>query len=112
MACLRCGRDAREGHAFCPACQETAKAYPIPPNTPVQLPDRSLAVRPPRKRALSAEEALPQLKHTVRSLSLAVVALSVVLGITAGLLLHSLFSPEPPETRNMGRNYTAIEDIH
>ena len=52
-----------------------------------------------------------RLQRRVLLISCAVLlALSIVLGITAGLLLHSLLAPTASTSGNLGRNYTS-EDI-
>lgn len=113
MKCLRCGKETGSEQVFCAACLEEAKAYPVSPGAAVHLPDRSAYVRKRpahRRRLLSPEEQVQQLRRSVRSLVIAVVALSIVLGITAGLLLHSLLAPTASTSGNLGRNYTS-EDI-
>ena len=110
MYCLRCGRECPDGQAFCADCLETSKAYPIKPGTAVQLPDRQkyLESRPyVRRRMITVEEQVVQLRKSVRSLAIAVVALSLVLGITAALLLQSLQKPDDTMPGNLGRNYTS-----
>ena len=113
MKCLRCGKETGSEQGFCAACLDEAKAYPVSPGAAVHLPDRSAYVRKRpahRRRLLSPEEQVQQLRRSVRSLLIAVVALSIVLGITAGLLLHSLLAPTASTSGNLGRNYTS-EDI-
>lgn len=110
MYCLRCGRECPDGQAFCADCLETSKAYPIKPGTAVQLPDRQkyLESRPyVRRRIVTAEEQVVQLRKSVRFLAIAVVILSLVLGITAALLLQSLQKPNDTMPGNLGRNYTS-----
>lgn len=111
MHCLRCGKECSDGQVFCADCLESMKAYPIKPGTAVQLPERRRDAdekRPQsRHRLLTAEEQLLQLRKAVRTLVIAVVALSLVLGITAALLLHSLGNPSATMPGNLGRNYTA-----
>ena len=111
MNCLRCGKDTGSQQVFCSGCLKEAKTYPIPPGTAVQLPERKHTFdnRQPahRRRPPSPEEQVQQLHMVVRFLTVAVVALSIVLGITAGLLLHSLLTPSAPTPDNLGRNYTS-----
>lgn len=113
MQCLRCGRECQNEQVFCADCLESMKAYPVKPGTAVQLPDRRLLVTEkrasPRRRTLSAEEQVLQLRKTVRTLIVTVAILSVVLGLTAGLLFHSLSNPASSLPGNLGRNYTTID---
>ena len=112
MFCLRCGCETEDPQVFCKRCLATMQDYPIKPGTAVQLPDRRTPDVPrpvPRRRQVSAEEQVAQLKSTVRILVAIVALLSLVLGGTAWLLVRSLWTPDAPEPGNLGRNYTAIE---
>ena len=94
MSCLCCGKTTEQDRSFCPDCLELAKAYPVPRGAAVSLPDpRLLEVRPRQNyqnRIFSAEEEVLHLRKTVRSLFLTILALCVVLGVLAFLLIHTL----------------------
>lgn len=78
MACMRCGRETEEGQVFCLKCRHSMAAYPVEPDTPVQLPRRSSAAPPkkqPRRRVPTPEERVVTLTHRVRHLTVAVFIL-------------------------------------
>ena len=113
MRCMRCGRECPDEQVFCDRCLKLMQANPIKPGTAVQLVDSSkrytqAPVARVRRQA-SPEEKLTSLRAAVRWLALAVVALSLVLGITAWLLVDSLSDSESIMPGNLGRNYTAVE---
>lgn len=112
MRCLRCGKESQEERVFCAACLGSMQAYPVKPGTAIQLPDRTPQYAEkrssPRRHTLSAEEQVLQLRKTVRSLIVTVAILSVVLGLTAALLFHSL-STSTSLPGNLGRNYTTVD---
>lgn len=111
MYCLRCGRETKDEQVFCAGCLDTMRAYPVKPGTAVHLPEQRDRTRqtPVPRRQPTAEEQLAQLRSTTRILISAVVLLSMILGVTAWLLVSSLNDSGSPMPGNLGRNYTAVE---
>ena len=112
MYCLRCGRESRNEQVFCDSCLQIMEQRPVKPGTAVQLPEKTAvyATRqaPPLRRALSPGEQVQKLRGTLRWLSAAVLALSVVLMLTAAMLVYTLANqPDVSSARNWGRNYTS-----
>lgn len=84
MYCLRCGRDTESEQVFCADCLENMDKYPIKPGTIVQLPRRASSTaqkKQVRRRSLSPEEQVVQLKVTVRTLLAILGTLLVAVGI-------------------------------
>lgn len=113
MNCLRCGKDTACQQVFCTACLESMQAYPVKPDTAILLPDRQAYIRErqqaERRWEPTLEEQLQQQRRTIRTLLVTVVALSVFLGLMAGLLLYTVKDPSPAAyAKNLGRNYTAV----
>ena len=113
MRCMRCGRECTDAQVFCDQCLKLMQANPVKPGAVVHPVDSSKryaeapAVRV--RRQPSPEEKITALRSAVRWLSLAVVALSLILGIIAWLLVDSLNGSEDVMPGNLGRNYTAVE---
>ena len=113
MHCFRCGRECPETQVFCDRCLKQMQANPVKQGAAVQLTDSSRryaeapAVRV--RRQPSPEEKVVALRTAVRWLAVAVVALSLLLGIAGWLLLDSVYHPETVMPGNLGRNYTAVE---
>ena len=110
MRCLRCGKETQPGQVFCEECLTDMERDPVRPGTAIQLPvqrQRPAAHKPPRRvRAISPEEQIGHLRKLVRWFAGAVAALSLLLLITAGMLVHTLLNQS--KSNDAGRNYTAI----
>lgn len=110
MNCLKCGKETKENQVFCETCLASMEQYPVKPDAVIHLPhvytQPEAKKQTVRRRALSPEEQLVQLKKLVRRLLWAVAALVVVLGLTVGMLLYNIFSA--PEANAIGRNYTTM----
>ncbi len=107
MNCIRCGRKAQDEQNFCPDCLQLMGRYPVDPDTVVQLPRRKSAPSPKkiiRRRVLSPEERIAQLRRRTRRLSIAVavlVLISVLLAIpTVRFLIGTRYRP--------GQNYKIL----
>jgi len=113
MYCLKCGKETTQSNVFCDCCLDSMDKYPIKSGTAIHLPHREVAApvkkAAARKRPLSAEEQVTMLKKTTRWLITAVAVLSVVLGLTTGLLVHNLLD-RAPAPAVVGRNYTINTD--
>ena len=105
MFCLKCGREVPSEQVFCDSCLETMANYPVKPGTAVHLPNRTAVKKASgRKRELSAEEQLLQLKQTVKRLAITVVILVLALGLSVTALIFTLGGGEPVSI--IGKNYT------
>lgn len=105
MFCMKCGREVPSEQVFCNNCLETMEHYPVKPGTAVHLPNRESVKKPAnRKRVLSAEEQVQQLKLTVKRLIVAIAILTVVLCLATVSLLHTLLDGDTVSI--IGKNYT------
>lgn len=107
MACMRCGRETQEGQAFCLKCSHSMAAYPVEPDTPVQLPRRSNAAPPkkaPRRRVPTPEERVITLTHRVRHLTVAVLILLLLVIALAIPVVQNLTANHI----RTGQNYTFL----
>ena len=83
------------------------KRYPVRPGTMIQLPQRQAFVRKaPAKRAPKPEELLPQMRKTIKRLTIAVVALVVALAVAFATMVYLGTQGEPQEPT--GRNYHTV----
>ena len=105
MFCLKCGRETAAEQVFCEGCLQTMQQYPVKPGTAVHLPHRDEAKKPTvRKRGLSLEEQLRQLKRLNKRLRVVAALLTVVLCIATVMLVHTLLNGETAPL--IGKNYT------
>lgn len=84
MYCLRCGRDTGNEQVFCYDCLNKMDKQPVKPGTAVLLPRRTAATvqkKQNRRRSLSPEEQVVQLKVTVRTLLALLGTVLVAFGI-------------------------------
>ena len=108
MACLKCGKSTQEGQAFCGECLELMQKYPVKPGTAIHLPHRE-ALNPEKKppvrhREPTAAEQVENLRRMTHWLLGIIAVLSVLLLLTAGMLLHVISKEASSGT--IGRNYT------
>lgn len=110
--CLKCGEETVENAAFCQRCQDNMAQYPVKPGTVIHLPKRQAA--PEKKTELYEEpdsaQQIASLRNTVRFLVALVAALSVLLSITAFMLIRTL--SQETTTVPIGRNYTTVDTSH
>ena len=110
MKCMRCGRDLKEdGHVFWPACREYMDTCPVPPGTPIQLPQQVEAAAnrkkaSKKKKEVKPEEQIAKLRFSNRWLTFALVVTVLAFAVTALVLFHTLDKPETP----IGRNYSTV----
>ena len=107
MICLKCGKETAGENVFCQECLQVMEKYPVKPDTPVHLlqrPARSPEKQSPHKKESSPKDAEKQHRLLVRCLAVVIAVLSVLLCITAGMLLQSTNKDQP--VSNIGRNYT------
>ena len=109
MKCMKCGREMETEQAFCDACLEEMKKYPVKPGTPVHLPvhRRAAERRKPqnRRRTVSPEEQIRTLKKRLWFVS-------GILLVTLALLAAMVYPTVNYFIRNYhlrpGQNYTTI----
>ncbi len=111
MGCLKCGRKTENNQVFCPACQEVMRQHPIKPGTIVHIPRRS-APTSDKTASETQWETTPagqvdRLRRSVRWLTAAIVVLSLLLCITAGMLIRTLLHSANQSA--IGRNYTTSQ---
>ena len=116
MYCLKCGKKTQGEQIFCESCLAVMDQYPVKSDTPIHLPNRTTSPIPKkpahRKRTISPEEQIQNLKHTNRRLTSIILVLIVALGICIGALAFQLLNPQPqPEANSSsGKNYTYAPD--
>ena len=105
--CLKCGKKVEDRAVFCEECLNVMEQYPVKPGTVVHI-----LCRPPRTENKAIDsfdqsaqtELLSQQRSMIRWLTAAIALLSVLLVITAVLLLHTLDNQQTLPA--IGRNYT------
>ena len=108
MYCMKCGPEMTQQQAFCEACLAEMEKYPVKPGTVIQLPPRPetpVQRKQPRKRTLSPDEQLLQLKKRCRRLTIVLVLLALItafLGFVASSAIYKL-----DIQRFWGQNYSA-----
>lgn len=108
MACLKCGKSTEDGQVFCNECLELMQKHPVKPGTAIHLPNRETP-HPEKKppvlhREPTAAEQIENLRKMIRWLLGVIAVLSVLLLLTAGMLLHVLNKGASSDI--IGRNYT------
>ncbi len=107
MQCLKCGKETTDEKVFCDTCLEVMEQYPVNPTTPVPAPREETPTqekKASRRRPLTEQETIFQLKGLIRLLTVTVAILSILLCLVAGLLLQQLEIKQG--NNNIGRNYT------
>ena len=108
MSCLRCGRATEEKQAFCDECLALMEKHPVKPGIAVHLPHRepSPQEKKPavRHREPTPAEQVVRLRKVIRWLFAMIAVLSVLLLLTAGMLLHIM--GKSPVAADIGKNYT------
>lgn len=107
MYCLKCGKATAEGQVFCKHCQEVMLRYPVKPGSVVHLTRREVQVPekkvPQENWGTTSNDQLPKLRNLIRWLTATIALLSVLLCISAGMLLHTLYKEANAPV--IGRNY-------
>ena len=111
-ACIKCGRDTRDGETFCDTCLAEMQKYPVKPGVVVLLPKREAQpVKTPRRRhsTIAPEEQLKKLKKRLLALY---IALTVSLAAIAGLVWLTLHNYSETEDEKLlpGQNYSSDVD--
>lgn len=113
MSCLKCGKPTEEKQAFCGECLALMEKYPVKPGIAIHLPQRDSVPQekktPARHREPTAAEQAEHLRKMIRWLLGMIAVLSVLLVLTAGMLLHIMSKDTP--AGNIGKNYTTNSGI-
>lgn len=108
MPCLKCGKQTEEKQAFCSECLALMEKYPVKPGIAVHLPHRDSAPQEKkpavRHREPTAAEQVDRLRKVIRWLLGMIAILSILLLLSAGMLLHVL--NKTPASGNIGKNYS------
>ena len=104
MSCMKCGKTAEDGQAFCARCLERMEDYPVKPDVHIQLPVRTGAesgkkTARKRRRERSAAELRKQIGWMWAVIVLLLLALAFSWGKEAVL----------PAGKAPGQNYTYTE---
>ena len=107
MSCMKCARDTEVGQVFCAECRAEMEKYPVKPGTTLQLPRRreTTSVKKSyfRRKSLSSEEQVKQLRSLVRVL----VILLIVVTVIASLLAYPAVTHMMEERHQTGKNYSS-----
>ena len=108
MWCLKCGKDTKDEHVFCPECLAGMENYPVRRDVHIQLPNHTARnnakKNAKKKRTPSPEEMVEILRSRNRRLLLVILVLTLALGATVYALLPGTEAPDIVE--NWGKNYT------
>lgn len=94
MNCMKCGREVPLGQSFCKDCLAEMDNFPIPSDTPLQLPtipDEPPAPRRPliQRKVRKPEEQVVILKKVVLALGISLLAVILAFAITVAVLLRT-----------------------
>lgn len=105
--CLKCGKKVEEQSVFCSECLAIMEQYPINPGTVVHLPRRQTIPENNQRTDFEEPTQAEQLDHQrklIRWLTTIVAGLSLLLVITAVMLIRTLDKAQ--SLPMIGRNYT------
>ena len=112
MFCLRCGKETRDPQVFCDSCLQDMAAYPVNPNTPVNLPNRenkpSPKKAPKKKKVIKPEEQVIHLQKILRWMMVLLAAAVVIMCVAVGMLVMERQEDSRPD----GKNYITVTDIN
>lgn len=111
MNCMKCGREIPLGQVFCKECLADMEAYPVKPDTPIQLPVQSAEAAPkraqPQKKSRKKADPMGILRAIILCLCVTLVAVTLFLGITVSKLQAQLEQQAVPTLP--GQNYSTEE---
>lgn len=106
--CLKCSKKTDGRSVFCGDCLAVMDRYPVKPGTVVHIPSRPAAPAAKTRSGNSTavlNELISRQRTLIRWLAGVAALLSVLLLITAAMLIQTLRS-EQPARPTIGRNYT------
>lgn len=107
MNCMKCGRETPSEQVFCEECLLEMEKYPVKPGTVVFLPKRretSIVKKLPKRRTVSLEEQVKNLKQRIRILTI----LAVVLACLAAGLSYPAMEHLMEDHFKIGQNYSSV----
>lgn len=92
MYCLKCGGETPEQQLFCPDCLQSMEAYPVRPDTPIQLPKRQTTApaKRSRQKEIPPEVEIIRIKTKLRRLRIGACLLLLAFALTLGALIYHL----------------------
>ena len=113
MNCLKCGVEIGEDQVFCEKCLAEMRRFPVKPGTPVQLPNRPDADAPkktaPRRRPLTPEEQIRNLRKAIQWLSVLLVVSLIAFIFSVSLLWE--YTDAKNVANIIGQNYSTISNL-
>lgn len=109
MLCMKCGKKTLETQVFCDDCLATMAAYPVKPDTIVQLPTRPDAPAKKataRKKSLSPEAQLRRSRQIIKRLSTVLACALLALCLTVSFLVHIVQERNAEDF--IGKNYSTM----
>ena len=106
MSCMKCGKAAEDGQAFCARCLEGMEAYPVKPDVHIQLPTHR-TVESAKKQA---RKSRPRKQRQAASLRKQIFWMWAVIVLLLLALAFSLGKETViPGSNPPGENYTYTE---
>ena len=111
MQCLKCGKKTAEKQVFCVECLVLMEKHPVKPGTVVHIPQRQRKEADKHHGARDVEDAkenqILRQRNVIRALIGVLAVMSVVLLLTAGMLLHVM--NRESAGKDIGKNYTTTD---
>ena len=107
MSCMKCGKAAEDGQAFCARCLEVMEAYPVKPDVHIQLPSRSAeeANKKQTRKSRPVREKRQTASLRKQIFWMWVLVILLVLALAASLGKEAVL----PGSKPPGQNYTYTE---
>lgn len=105
MSCMKCGKAAEDGQAFCAHCLEVMESYPVKPDVHIQLPVRTAEDSNKKKshKKQTRERPAARLKKQIGWMWAVIVLLMLALAFSWGK------EAVLPAEKAPGQNYTYTE---
>ena len=106
MSCMKCGKAAEDGQAFCARCLAVMESYPVKPDVHIQLPAHTAeetGKKPARKKRPARERSAASLRKQIGWMWAAIVLLMLALAFSWGK------ETVLPAEKAPGQNYTYTE---
>lgn len=111
MQCLKCGKKTAEKQVFCEECLVIMEKHPVKPGTAIHIPQREKIDPEKRRGAQDMEDAkegqIQRQRSIIRMLIGVLAVMSLILLLTAGMLLHMMNERNTGKT--IGKNYTTVD---
>ena len=111
MQCLKCGKKTAEKQVFCDECIAIMEKHPVKPGVVIHIPQREKIDPEKRRGAQDIEDAkegqIQRQRSVIRMLAGVLAVMSVILLLTAGMLLHVM--NEKSTGKAIGKNYTTVD---